>query len=63
MDFGVKKLSDLSREDVIQTMLASGLLLLKERPYDVVANPKAKPKAIFISAFDSNQLAVLNMHF
>ncbi|MCK9179842.1 MAG: Na(+)-translocating NADH-quinone reductase subunit A [Bacteroides sp.] len=58
VDFGVKKLSDLSREDVIQTMLASGLFaFLKERPYDVVANPKAKPKAIFISAFDSNPLA------
>ena len=58
VDFEVKNLTDLSAEEIIQTLLKSGLFaFLKERPYDVVANPSVKPKAIFISTFDTNQLA------
>ena len=30
---------------------------IKQRPYDVVAEPENKPKAIFVSAFDSKPLA------
>jgi Na+-transporting NADH:ubiquinone oxidoreductase subunit A len=30
---------------------------IKQRPYDVVADPTVKPRAIFVSAFDSNPLA------
>lgn len=31
--------------------------LIKQRPYDVVANPNNEPKAIFVSGFDSAPLA------
>lgn len=48
----------LGREEIINTMLASGVwTLLRQRPYGIVADPKAKAKAIFVSAFDSNPLA------
>ena len=30
---------------------------MKQRPYDVIADPTVAPRAIFISAFDSNPLA------
>lgn len=30
---------------------------IRQRPYDVIADPTVTPKAIFISAFDSNPLA------
>ncbi len=30
---------------------------IKQRPFDVVANPNNKPKSIFVSAFDSSPLA------
>lgn len=40
------------------TLLRSGLWpAIRQRPYNVVANPDDKPKAIFISAFDSAPLA------
>lgn len=50
--------SKLGREEIINTMLASGAwTLLRQRPYGIVADPAAKAKGIFISAFDSNTLA------
>lgn len=48
----------LSREQIIDALLKSGIWpFVKERPYDIVANPVQSPKAIFISAFDSAPLA------
>ena len=42
------------KESVHAAMLAAGFgAMLRQRPYDVVANPKVAPKAIFVSAFDS----------
>ena len=39
-------------------MLDSGLWpFVKQRPLDIIADPKNKPKSIFISAFDSSPLA------
>ncbi len=39
-------------------LLAGGVWpFVKQRPYDVVANPESKPKAIFISAYASAPLA------
>ena len=39
-------------------MLESGLFaFLRQRPYDVVANPEDAPKAIFVSAFNSMPLS------
>jgi len=50
--------SDLSSDvKVKELLMASGLWpYIKQRPYDVVANPQETPKAIFISAFDSAPL-------
>ena len=46
------------KESVHAAMLAAGFgAMLRQRPYDVVANPKVAPKAIFVSAFDSAPLA------
>ena len=49
---------DLSSDEVKSRMLASGLwMMIKQRPIDVVADPKRTPEAIFVSAFDSSPLA------
>ncbi|MGM9806163.1 MAG: Na(+)-translocating NADH-quinone reductase subunit A [Candidatus Aphodosoma sp.] len=46
------------REQIIKAMLATGFAaMLRQRPYDVIANPDKTPKAIFVSAFDSAPLA------
>ncbi len=56
--FEVKKPSDASREELIDSLCAAGLWpFFRQRPFDVIANPEDKPKAIFISAFDSAPLA------
>lgn len=58
VDFGAANPADLSREDIIQKMLDSGIWpMLRQRPYSVIANPDDKPKAIFISGFNSAPLA------
>lgn len=50
-----------SREDLISALCNSGLWpFIMQRPYSVVANPSDKPRAIFISAFDSAPLAADN---
>jgi Na+-transporting NADH:ubiquinone oxidoreductase subunit A len=50
--------TSLSADDVKKVMLENGLWpFLKQRPLDIIANPAVKPKAIFISAFDSAPLA------
>ncbi len=47
-----------TKGDVKALLLESGLFgFLRQRPYDVVANPEDKPKAIFVSAFNSMPLA------
>lgn len=56
--FGVKDVSGFSGEQVKDALLNAGLFaFIKQRPYDVVAEPNATPKAIFVSAFDSKPLA------
>lgn len=53
--FDVSNLS--SDVKVKEVLMASGLwAFIKQRPYDVVANPQDSPKSIFISAFDSAPL-------
>jgi Na+-transporting NADH:ubiquinone oxidoreductase subunit A len=48
----------MSREDIIENLLESGLWpVIHQRPYDVIAAPTEVPKAIFISGFDSAPLA------
>ncbi len=47
-----------SREEIVELLLRSGLWpLLIQRPYGVIADPEARPKAIFVSAFDTAPLA------
>lgn len=54
----IGKLSDMSDEQVKETLLSSGLWpMINQRPIDVVADPKNSPKAIFVSAFSSAPLA------
>lgn len=49
------------REEIIALLLQSGLWgALRQRPYGIVARPEDKPKAIFISGFNSAPLAADN---
>lgn len=57
-DFGLKNPGELSAEEVKQHLLASGCwAFIKQRPYDILANPADVPKAIFISAVATAPLA------
>jgi Na+-transporting NADH:ubiquinone oxidoreductase subunit A len=57
-DFGAGDPATMNRETIVQKLLRSGAWpVIKQRPFDVVANPGQEPKAIFISAFDSAPLA------
>lgn len=48
----------MSREQIISTMMNAGVWpFVKQRPYDVIANPNDRPKAIHISTFDTAPLA------
>ena len=48
----------LSADEVKEQLLKSGLWpFIKRRPYGIVASPQEKPKAIFISSFDTAPLA------
>ena len=52
---------DLSREQIIDHMLEKGVWpFIRQKPYDIIANPSDMPKAIFISAFKSGPLAIDN---
>ncbi|UBM57955.1 Na(+)-translocating NADH-quinone reductase subunit A [Marinilongibacter aquaticus] len=49
---------NLNREEVIATMLKGNMWsLIRQRPFNTVAKPEDKPKAVFISTFDSAPLA------
>ena len=50
--------ADLSREEIIDWLCKSGVWpLIRQRPFEIIANPADTPKAIFISAFNSAPLA------
>lgn len=54
----VQPTENASAETVLERLLQSGLFaFIKSRPYDVVASPEDKPKAIFVSAFSKMPLA------
>ncbi|GJM27599.1 MAG: Na(+)-translocating NADH-quinone reductase subunit A [Cyclobacteriaceae bacterium] len=56
--YTISAISTLSREDILKQLLPSGIWpRIIQRPYGVIANPADKPKAIFISTFDSHPLA------
>jgi Na+-transporting NADH:ubiquinone oxidoreductase subunit A len=57
-DFGIKDAAKMSTEEVKSHLFASGCWpFVKQRPYDVIANPNQAPKAIFVSAYASAPLA------
>lgn len=57
-DFGVKDLTSMSGDDIKSHLLNSGCWpFIKQRPYDILANPKVAPKAIFISGHNSAPLS------
>jgi len=69
IDFGAADPLTLSREEVLEKMLASGLWpVIRQRPYHIVADPDKKPKSVFITAFNTAPLeadlefVVSNMH-
>ena len=59
--FEIKNLpspKNASSEEIKNALLSSGLWpLLKQRPFDIIADPNNAPKAIYISAFDTAPLA------
>jgi len=57
-DYGKKNVNEMQGEDIKAHLLSSGCWpFIKQRPYDVIANPDGKPKAIFVSACKTNPLA------
>ncbi|MBF6627687.1 MAG: Na(+)-translocating NADH-quinone reductase subunit A [Proteiniphilum sp.] len=57
-DFGTKKIASLSAAEVKSSILNAGIwFLIKQRPYDVAANPAKQPRDIFVTGFDSAPLA------
>ncbi len=58
LDFGAGTPDSMSREEITEKMLNSGVWpLIRQRPYSVIAEPTDKPRDIFITAFDSAPLA------
>jgi Na+-transporting NADH:ubiquinone oxidoreductase subunit A len=59
--FQTANAEDLSREQIIDAMLKSGLWpFIRQRPYNIIADPTDIPKSIFISAFNSAPLSIDN---
>lgn len=51
-------LDNCKRSDLVKYLLDTGAwTMIRQRPFDIVADPKDTPKAIFISTFDSAPLA------
>jgi len=57
-DFGAKNVASMSGDEIKSHLLSSGCWpFIKQRPYDILANPKVAPKAIFVSGHNSAPLA------
>ncbi|MDR1003495.1 MAG: Na(+)-translocating NADH-quinone reductase subunit A [Prevotellaceae bacterium] len=57
-DFGKQDVGRMDGEAVKALLLKAGLFaFIRQRPYDVIADPTVMPRAIFITAFDSSPLA------
>lgn len=58
VEVGKSDLASLTRQQIIDKLLETGTWpYFKQRPYNIVADPSAEAKAIFISTFDSAPLA------
>ena len=54
----ISKIDSYLRNDVLDLLLNSGCWpFIKQRPYDIIANPNDTPKSIFISAVSSAPIA------
>ena len=57
-DFGRGNPAEMLPNQIIDKLLKAGLWpTIRQRPYSIIANPEQKPKAIFISGFDTSPLA------
>ncbi len=57
-DFGAVNVTSMKSEEIKNHLLASGCwAFVKQRPYDVIADPAVMPKAIFVSAYTTAPLA------
>ena len=57
-DYGKLDVNTASAEKIKELLLESGCWpFVKQRPYDVIANPEFEPKAIFISGYSTAPLA------
>jgi Na+-transporting NADH:ubiquinone oxidoreductase subunit A len=57
-DYGKFNLEKANSEEVKKHLLSSGCWpFIKQRPYDIIANPSKSPKSIFISGYASAPLA------
>lgn len=57
-EFGKADPNSLTRDKIVELLLKSGVWpVIRQRPYNVIANPDDSPKSIFISAFDTSPLA------
>jgi Na+-transporting NADH:ubiquinone oxidoreductase subunit A len=55
--FPIEDPSNLNRNEIIDQLLKSGIWpSIRQRPFEIIANPDDNPKSIFISAFDSAPL-------
>jgi Na+-transporting NADH:ubiquinone oxidoreductase subunit A len=60
-DFTIASSDSLSREQIIDSMLMAGVWpFIRQKPYDIIANPTDMPKSIFISAFNTAPLTIDN---
>ena len=60
-DFAIATSDSLSREQIIDSMLMAGVWpFVRQKPYDIIANPIDMPKSIFISAFNTAPLTIDN---
>ncbi len=51
VNFGKKNVANLSREDMVNLLVESGLMIyINQLPYAVATSPQALPKSIFVSA-------------
>ncbi len=58
VDFGIKKVKELSSEDVIKSLSEAGLFgYINQLPYAISTNAEVMPKGIFVSALRDKPLA------
>ncbi|MDC0466242.1 Na(+)-translocating NADH-quinone reductase subunit A [bacterium] len=58
LDHGAASIVSMDENEIKNHLLATGCWpFIKQRPYDIIANPDIKPKAIFVSAFSTAPLA------